>query len=73
MFELDGDLVVVAGRDIDTWEIHDSNGNLYAVFFNPIQCAASAKAISEHDNNVKEIARLKGLLSNKGSFIPGIW
>ena len=56
------EMVVKAGRDIDTAELQFINGGVSATFFCPQQAIHAAHAINNHDRMVEEIAELKGFI-----------
>ncbi len=53
------EMVVKAGRDIDTAELQFINGGVSATFFCTQQAIHAAHAINNHDRMVEEIAELK--------------
>ncbi|MBL4623364.1 MAG: hypothetical protein JKY89_13295 [Immundisolibacteraceae bacterium] len=55
-------LAIVTGKDIDSWELKDINGNLYAVFYNHQACISAAKAVGAYDANQEHIAELEAEL-----------
>ena len=56
------EMVVKAGRDIDTAELQFINGGVSATFFCTQQAIHAAHAINNHDRMVKEIAELREAL-----------
>ncbi|AUR97633.1 coil containing protein [Vibrio phage 1.243.O._10N.261.54.B5] len=53
------EMVVKAGRDIDTAELQFINGGVSATFFCTQQAIHAAHAINNHDRMVEEIAELR--------------
>lgn len=54
---------MVSGRDMDTRELQDRQGGLYAVFYNTQACISTIIAINAYDANQQEIAELKAQVS----------
>jgi len=59
MSDVFNNLAIVSGRGIETWELQDTNGNLYALFYGHQHCISAAKAIGAYDAQQAEIEALK--------------
>jgi hypothetical protein len=69
MSDVFNQLAIVGGREIDSWELQDINGGMYALFYNHQACISSAKAINAYDANQERIKALEAIAFKLQEFI----